>query len=358
MSRRRRRHQHTASRRLGVRDRRRRPINPIAAAAASRPVGSGTAVISIALSGWSRNLSKLWREIRTKTDEVSAPALVYEDLNSILRAIRDWVNEDIDRIIVDSRYYYNELMAFSERFMPQLAEIIELYQGDIPVFDAYGISGELHRSLERRVWLKSGGYIVIDEAEALVVIDVNTGKFVGKKDLEDTILKTNLEAVREIAHQLRIRNCGGIIIIDFIDMEKESHREKVLDALAEELQRDRARTNIVSMSQLGLVEMTRKRIRPSLIKTLCEPCSYCEGKGYIKRKSTIANEIFRELERDAGILENKKTNIVVHCHAEVVDWIYEMEGESLEHVEKKLGRSMAFKIEPNYHIEQYEIFFV
>ena len=217
---------------------------------------------------------------------------------------------------------------------------------------------EISRSLDRKIWLKSGGYIVIDEAEALVVIDINTGRFVGKKDLEDTILKTNLEAIREIAHQLRIRNCGGIIIIDFIDMEKDSHREKVMDALREELVKDRARTNVISMSQLGLVEMTRKRIRPSLIKTLCEPCSYCDGKGYIKTKATVSNEIFRELERDLPTFENKKNNIVIHCHAQVVDWIYEVEGETLEHIERKIGRSMAFKIEPNYHLEQYEIFFI
>jgi ribonuclease G len=210
--------------------------------------------------------------------------------------------------------------------------------------------------MDRKIWLKSGGYIVIDEAEALVVIDVNTGKFVGKRDLEDTILKTNLEAVKEIAHQLRIRNCGGIIIVDFIDMEKESHREKVLSMMAEELQKDRARTNIISMSPLGLVEMTRKRIRPSLIKTLCEPCSYCDGKGYNKRKSTIANEIFRELERDFPQISQKKNPIVVHCHQEVIDWIYEVEGETLNFIETKLGKSVAFKIEPGYHIEQYEIF--
>jgi ribonuclease G len=199
---------------------------------------------------------------------------------------------------------------------------------------------------------------VIDEAEALIVIDVNTGRFVGKKDLEDTILKTNVEATREIAHQLRLRNCGGIIIADFIDMEKEAHREKVLNHLTEELSKDRVRTNIISMSSLGLVEMTRKRIRPSMIKTLCEPCNYCDGKAYIKTKTTIANELFRELERDVRLYNNKKSNVVVHCHAHVVDWIYGVEGETLEFIEKKIGRSVAFKIEPNYHVEQYEIFLV
>jgi ribonuclease G len=212
--------------------------------------------------------------------------------------------------------------------------------------------------MDRKIWLKSGGYIVIDEAEALVVIDVNTGRFVGKKDLEDTILKTNLEAIREIAHQLKIRNCGGIIIVDFIDMEKETHREKVIDVLKEEVSKDRARTHVISMSQLGLVEMTRKRIRPSLIKSLCEPCEYCEGKGYIKKKTTVASEIFREVEREAHTLDKKNQSIVIHCHSEVVDHIYEVEAETLDHIEKKIGRSIAFKIEPSYHLEQYEVFFI
>ncbi|MBK9324613.1 MAG: Rne/Rng family ribonuclease [Bdellovibrionaceae bacterium] len=303
-------------------------------------------------------LDRLSKEIFKNYEKKKTPGMIHQEPEVELRALRDLMNEDVSSVWVDDEEIHKKVVKFVSQLMPKYKQNVVLYEEKKPLFDLYDIDIEISRSMERKIWLKSGGYIVIDEAEALVVIDVNTGKFVGKKDLEDTILKTNLEAVREIAHQLRIRNCGGIIIIDFIDMEKESHREKVLDALAEELQKDRARTNIVSMSQLGLVEMTRKRIRPSLIKTLCEPCSYCEGKGYIKRKSTIANEIFRELERDAGILENKKTNIVVHCHAEVVDWIYEMEGESLEHIEKKLGKSVAFKIEPNYHIEQYEIFFV
>jgi ribonuclease G len=303
-------------------------------------------------------LDRLSKEIFKNYEKKKSPGMIHQEPEVELRALRDLMSENVSAVWVDDIEIHRKVTKFVSQLMPKYKQNVVLYEEKKPLFDLYDIDIEISRSMERKIWLKSGGYIVIDEAEALVVIDVNTGKYVGKKDLEDTILKTNLEALREIAHQLRIRNCGGIIIIDFIDMEKESHREKVLDAFGEELRRDRARTNVVSMSQLGLVEMTRKRTRPSLIKTLCEPCSYCEGKGYIKRKSTIANEIFRELERDAGMLENKKTNIVVHCHAGVVDWIYEMEGESLEHIEKKLGRSVAFKIEPNYHIEQYEIFFV
>lgn len=303
-------------------------------------------------------LDRLAKEIFKNYEKKKNPGLLHQELDVELRALRDLMNEDVTTVWVDDAEVHKKVVKFVSQLMPKYKQNIVQYEEKKPLFDLYDVDMEISRSMDRKIWLKSGGYIVIDEAEALVVIDVNTGRFVGKKDLEDTILKTNLEAVREIAHQLRIRNCGGIIIIDFIDMEKESHREKVLDALKEEVERDRARTNVMSMSSLGLVEMTRKRIRPSLIKTLCEPCQYCEGKGYIKRKSTVANELFRELEREIGKLGMKKTNIVVHCHSEVVDWIYETEGDTLEHIEQKIGRSIAFKIEPQYHLEQYEIFYL
>ena len=268
------------------------------------------------------------------------------------------MSEDVTAVWVDDEDVHKKVSKFVSQLMPKYKQNIILYDQQKPLFDMYDIDMEISRSMDRKIWLKSGGYIVIDEAEALVVIDVNTGRFVGKKDLEDTILKTNLEAVREIAHQLRIRNCGGIIIVDFIDMEKETHREKVVEALKEETSNDRARTHVIAMSQLGLVEMTRKRIRPSLIKTLAEPCEYCEGKGYIKKKSTVASEIFREIERESPTLDKKNSSVVIHCHSAVVDWIYELESESLEHVEKKIGKSIAFKIEPSYHLEQYEVFYV
>ncbi len=301
-------------------------------------------------------LDRLSKEIFKNYEKKKNTGLIHQEIDVELRALRDLMNETVTSVWVDDSEVHKRVVKFVSQLMPKYKQNVVLYEEKKPLFDLYDIDLEISRSMDRKIWLKSGGYIVIDEAEALVVIDVNTGKYVGKRDLEDTILKTNLEAVREIAHQLRIRNCGGIIIIDFIDMEKESHREKVLSMMAEELQRDRARTNIISMSPLGLVEMTRKRIRPSLIKTLCEPCTYCDGKGYNKRKSTIANEIFRELERDLPQIENKKNSIVVHCHQEVVDWIYEVEGETLNFIEQKLGKSVAFKIEPGYHIEQYEIF--
>ncbi len=300
-------------------------------------------------------LDRLSKEIQKNYEKKKTAGLVHAELDVELRALRDLMSEEVTTVWVDDVEVYKKVTKFVTQLMPKYRQNIILYEERKPLFDLYDIDLEISRAVERKVWLKSGGYIVFDEAEALVVIDVNTGRYVGKKDLEDTIIKNNLEAVKEIAHQLRVRNVGGIIIIDFIDMEKETHREQVLHGLEEELKKDRSRTNIVSMSDLGLVEMTRKRIRPSLVKTLCQPCSYCDGKGYIKRKTTIASEIFRELEREIG-KGNSKKGILVHCHAEIVDWVYESESESLEALESRLGRSIAFKIEPSYHTEQYEIF--
>ena len=300
-------------------------------------------------------LHRLWQDIQRNYEKRTKPGLLHAEPEVELRALRDLLSEDIDRVITDDEESYKKVTAFISQFMPKFKNKVSLYKEQRPLFDSYEIDIEISRSIERKIWLKSGGYIVIDEAEALVVIDVNTGRYVGKKDFEDTILKTNMEALREIAHQLRIRNCGGIIIIDFIDMEKEAHREKVLTSLRDELQRDRARTTVVSMSNLGLVEMTRKRIRPSLVKTLCEPCTYCDGRGYIKQKATIAHDIFRDLERE-GRASNPRATSVVHCHADVGDYIYEEETERLEDVERRIGRNIVFKLEPGFHREQYEIF--
>lgn len=301
-----------------------------------------------------RYLSLLYQEIVRAYDKKKTVGLVHTELDVELRALRDLLNEEVSRVVIDENEVFKKVQKFVTQFMPKLKSRVEQYEDTTPLFDQYEIDLEVSRSLARKVWLKSGGYIIIDEAEALVVIDVNTGRYVGKKDLEDTILKTNLEAVKEIAHQLRIRNCGGIIIVDFIDMEKETNREKVLQALKDELKKDRAKTSVSSMSALGLVEMTRKRTRPSLVKALCIPCSYCDGKGYIKSNSTISNEIFKEIERLAASGDYSST--VVHCHPEIADWIYDEESEMLEYLEKKLSIRTIFKVEPNYHIEQYEIY--
>lgn len=300
-------------------------------------------------------LVALSQEIQKNYQKKKGPGLIHSDLDVELRAVRDLLNDDVTRVVVDDGEVYKKVSKFISQFMPKLKNKVELYGAAQPLFDKYEIDLEVSRSLGRKVWLKSGGYIIFDEAEALVVIDVNTGKFVGKKDLEDTILKTNLEAVKEIAHQLRIRNCGGIVIIDFIDMEKELNREKVLEALQEELKKDRAKTSITGMSSLGLVEMTRKRVRPSLLKALCEPCIYCDGKGYIKNKNTVSGEIFRQIERDIYMLKSHSDSILVHCHPSIADWIYDEESISLEQLEKKISKRIIFKVESEYHLEQFEI---
>ncbi len=298
-------------------------------------------------------LNRLWTEVEKGYDKRKTPGIVHPEIDVELRALRDLLNEKVTRVLVDDQKAHKKVLQFINQFMPKHGKSVTLHTGPQPLFDLYDLDLEISRSLDRKVWLKSGGYIVIDEAEALVVIDINTGRFVGKKDLEDTILKTNLEAVKEIAHQLRIRNCGGIIIIDFIDMENPVHRERVMNQLKLELASDLAKTSVVNMSELGLVEMTRKRIRPSLVSSLCEPCTYCEGKGYIKRKSTIAQEIFLALERE--VLRSNTGGAVVHCHSAVADWIYEEEQEALEAVETKIQHPVVFKVEPGYHIEQFEL---
>jgi len=303
-------------------------------------------------------LNRLWKEIEKTYEKRKNPGLIHSEMDVELRALRDLLSERVERVVVDDPKSFKKIQGFISQFLPKNKSRLELYTGARPLFDLYDIELEISRSLDRKIWLKSGGYIVIDEAEALVVVDVNTGRYVGKKDLEDTILKTNLEAVKETAHQLRIRNCGGIIIIDFIDMEKPTHREQVMNILTQELQKDLARTTITSMSELGLVEMTRKRIRPSLVSTLCEPCPYCDGKGYVRRKSTVASEIFSSLEREFSAATESSANleaIVVSCHQDLADWIYAEETEALEQVELKLGRSVGFKIEPGFHIEQFVI---
>lgn len=298
-------------------------------------------------------LSRLWSEIKERAATVSAPALVYEDLNPVLRAIRDWVTEDLDKILVDSRYHFGEIQKFVSYFMPSLRSRVELYHGDIPIFDAYNISTEVSRALERKVWLKSGGYLVIDQAEALVAIDVNTGRFVGKKNLEDTILKTNLEAVQEVAYQLRLRNCGGIIIIDLIDMEKEESKNRVYRALEEALKKDRARPSILKISEIGLIEMTRKRTRDTMVRALCEPCSHCEGKGYIKGRQTVAFEVLREIEREG--IERDIGKILVQAHPEVIDILAINCRETIEQLEKRYRKHIYLQAILDFHPEQFEV---
>jgi ribonuclease G len=279
--------------------------------------------------------------------------LLYSDLALTFRSVRDLLGHEVSKLIIDSKDEYERLVEFINTYFPKLISKIELYEGDEPIFDAYGIELEIPKTLGKHVWLKSGGYIVIDQTEALTSIDVNTGKFVGKATLEDTLLKTNLEAVKEIAYQIRLRNLGGIIIIDFIDMEKEENRNKLFTAFQEAMSKDRVKSTILQVSELGLIQMTRKRVRESLGRTLCETCSYCEGRGFIKSATTVCYEIFRELRKVGSTRRNGKVMITAHPH--ITDLLYEEEREGLEEIEKLYGFKCIVKADKNYHQEYYEV---
>jgi ribonuclease G len=298
-------------------------------------------------------LMLLWESIEKKKNKYNSPHLLYTDLDIAFRSVRDLLGHDVSRLIIDSEDEYRRLKEFVTTYFPKLETKIELYEGDEPIFDAYGIELEIPKALGRRVWLKSGGYIIIDQTEALTAIDVNTGKFVGKATLEDTILKTNLEAVREIAYQIRLRNLGGIIIIDFIDMEKEENRNKVFNAFEEAMSRDRVKSTIYQASELGLIQMTRKRVRESLGRTLCDPCHYCEGKGFIKSATTVCYEIFRELRKLGSTRKNGR--IMITAHPAVTDLLYEEERDRLEEIEMMYGFKSIVKADKNTHQEHYEI---
>ncbi|MCK5913307.1 MAG: Rne/Rng family ribonuclease, partial [Desulfuromusa sp.] len=295
----------------------------------------------------------LWENLSRGIDEISAPSLIHSDLDVTSKVLRDILTEDVKRIVVDNVEEYDKIVRFLRTFMPRLNYCIELYKGDEPVFDAYGLEVEISRSLGRKVWLKSGGSIIIEQTEALVAIDVNTGRYVGKHNLEDTILKTNLEALKEIAFQLRLRNIGGIIIIDFIDMDKEAHREKVYTSLEDALKADKNKTNILKISELGLVEMTRKRVRESIGRTLCEPCRYCEGRGYVKGKLTIIYEILRELHREMSGLA--AGHVTLLAHPEITGLLIDEERCGVDELEQRYGRTVSINSRPGFHIEQFEI---
>jgi ribonuclease G len=325
-----------------------------------RPAGTGF-IVRTAAEGKNEEdlradmtyLADLWRDIDRCQSLRQAPALIHSDLDVTSKVLRDILTEDIRHILVDSPEEYDKILQFLSTYMPNLECDIELYDKDEPLFDACGLEVEIARALERKVWLKSGGYIIIEQTEALTAVDVNTGRFVGKRNLEDTILKTNLEAVKEIAYQLRLRNIGGLIIIDFIDMEKEAHREQVHAALEEALKSDKSKTNILKISELGLVEMTRKRVRESIGRTLCEPCPYCEGTGYIKSRTTVAFEIFRKLKREIRDLPGQQISLQVH--PDVAALLYDEENRIIEEIEQHFGKQIAIVARPSFHIEQFEI---
>ena len=325
-----------------------------------RPSGTGF-IVRTAAEGKSEEdlradvefLVGLWKDIAKRKENKKAPCLIHSDLDVTSKVLRDILTEDVRRIVVDSQEEHDKIVRFLQTFMPKLTVAIELYDQDEPIFDAFGLEVEIARALGRKVWLKSGGYIIIEQTEALTAIDVNTGRFVGKHNLEDTILKTNLEAVKEIAFQLRLRNIGGLIIIDFIDMEKELHREKVHSALEEALKNDKSKTNILKISELGLVEMTRKRVRESIGRTLCEPCPYCEGKGYVKSRTTLAYEVFREIRREIRDLPGYRLTLQVH--PDIAALLYDEERHGIEELERQFEKQISITVRPNFHIEQFDI---
>jgi len=294
-----------------------------------------------------------WAEMLKKKGKLSKKGLLHTEVDASLRFLRDILIDGVEKIVVDNQETYKKLIKYMGQYNQSSKKLIEFYDGEEPIFQAHGVEHDIERALEKRVWLKSGGYIIIDQAEAAVIIDVNTGRYVGSKNLEETILKTNLEAAKEIAYQLRLRNLGGIIIIDFIDMEKKDHKDRVLASLKDSLKKDRVKSNVFGFSDLGLVEMTRKRTRDSLAKNICTACPYCEGKGFNRSYRTVCHEVFRELERYSLDPDIKK--IMVYLNPNVVDYIYQNEKSLVRFMEKKFKKAIVFEADKELHHEQYEI---
>ncbi len=298
-------------------------------------------------------LRKLWHDIREATQKVQAPACLYQDLSLAQRVLRDLVHDDTTRIQIDSRENFVKLQQFSRDYTPNVFERLLHYTGERPLFDLYGVEGEIEKALARRVDLKSGGYLIIDQTEAMTTVDVNTGGFVGVRNFDDTIFKTNLEAAQAIARQLRLRNLGGIIIADFIDMSGEEHKAAVLAELNKILSRDRTKISASGFTGLGLVEITRKRTRESLAHVLCEPCPTCEGRGEIKTARTICYDILREVMREAKQFSPKEFRIL--ASQTVIDLFLEEESQSLAMLSDFIGKPVSLAVETVHNQEQYDI---
>jgi ribonuclease G len=300
-------------------------------------------------------LSALWAEIRSKSEKKSAPAVIHRDLSLIQRLLRDQLSSDFSAIRVDNEIEYAGIVEFINRFQPSLVSRVKLYQKETPIFEEFGIQAEIDKALRSKVWLKSGGYIVIDQAEALVAIDVNTGKYVGKSNkLEDTIVKTNVEAAREIARQIRLRDLGGIIVCDFIDMEDRKNRQKVTQTLEEALRSDKSPSKILQFNDFGLVAITRKRVKQSLLKVLCEPCAECSGSGMVKSPQTVCYEIQGEVKKMAKLLDNRE--ITVRVSPEVAKALKTDEASVVSEIESSLKKEVVIKSDPLLHQEHFDIF--
>ena len=298
-------------------------------------------------------LRSLWQDLKERSLGTEPPRLVYQDLSLAQRVLRDMVGGGTARVVVDSRENHQKLKAFAEHYMPQVAAKIEHYTGERPLFDLYNVEDEIEKALSRRVELKSGGTLVIDQTEALTSIDVNTGAFVGGRNLDDTVFKTNLEAAQAIARQLRLRNLGGIIIVDFIDMTSDEHRGAVLEEFKRALSRDRTRVTVNGFTALGLVEMTRKRTRESLAHVLCEPCPTCAGRGEVKTAHTVCYEILRELLREARAFQARELRVL--ASQAVIERFLEEESSSLTMLSEFIGRPISVQVESSYTQEQYDI---
>ncbi len=298
-------------------------------------------------------LARVWKSIQERIQSAATPSLVHEDLSLAKRTLRDLVGEDVEKIRIDSRETCQRVLAFAEHFIPEIRSRIEYYPGERPIFDLYGVEDEIQKALDRKVELKSGGHLIIDQTEAMTTIDVNTGAFVGHRNLEETIFKTNLEAAQAICRQLRLRNLGGIIIIDFIDMTEEEHKRQVLRALEKSLAKDHAKTTITEVSALGLVEMTRKRTRESLGHILCEPCPCCSGRGSLKTAETTCYDIFREILRESRQFDVQ--SLLVLASQEVVDRLLDEESTNLAELEEFIGKPIKLQVEALYTQEHYDV---
>jgi ribonuclease G len=298
---------------------------------------------------------QIWEVIHRSEDRGPVPRLLYTDLDFTLRAVRDLMVGEVDLLVIDSTEDYKKILGFLETYMPQRKDRVQLYEDEEPIFDVYHIEVEIARALERKIWLKSGGYILVEETEALTSIDVNTGRYVGKMNLEETILEINIEAAKEIAYQLRLRNIGGIIIIDFIDMERESSRERVFQTLKDALKRDRSRTNILKISELGLLEMTRKRVREGIGRQLCEPCHACGGHGWIKSTTTLCYDVLREVRREAAHAIGFGGDVYVEVHPDVANALFEEERNVLEELERQLEKRIVVRSNDRLHREKVEV---
>jgi ribonuclease G len=338
-------------------DRERRRLREVVERVRPRDLGfiirtAGDGVRDSDLEADVKYLTQIWDDLQLAKDEVRAPYVLYQEPALPLRVVRDVVGHETRRVVVDDAALHAEMKQFVGRFMNDPPRV-EHYAGGEPIFDHFALEPQIDQNLGKKVWLKSGGYLIIDHSEALTAIDVNTGRFVGKRDLEETVLKTNLEAVREVVHQLRFRNIGGLIIIDLIDMEDAGNRDKVYRALQEALRQDKARTNILKISELGLVEMTRKRTRESLVQMLCEPCPYCDGKSYVLSAESVVDKVLREIRKDLPRLRGAR--VALEVGRRVGELLLGPSRHALEHLERELGRELEIRVRPDLHHEQFEV---